>query len=178
MSVDNWLEYGIDVQRRTILLGSAADAGGAEAGIDWQASDRVIKGLHLMRGDRSIRLILNSFGGEDDHARAIIAAIRMHPADIHGIVMGRAESAAAWILQCCDWRIMTTHSSLMLHLGTSPKDRHSKYMDKMFVDDVYAKMIEKDPKYPRSKLVSAVSDDWNVYPTQALALGLCDELFK
>lgn len=176
--MDNWLEYGIHVSKRILYMGSASNNEGEEAGVDWQMSDRVIKGLYLMTGNKPITLLINSFGGEDDHARAIIAAIKTHPADVTGIVLGRAESAAAWILQCCEWRVMTSHSSIMLHLGQSPKDKHSKHLDKMFIDDVYQRMVSKNPEYPRSKLVAHVHEDWNLYPTQALELGLCDEVKK
>lgn len=174
----NWIDNGIDVRRRTIYLGACPDGDRAESGIDWQMSDRVITGLHLMRGEKPVHIYINSHGGEDDHARAIIAAIRMHPAHVVATVLGRAESAAAWIMQCCDYRIMAPHSSLMLHLGESAKNKHARYVDNLFIEDIYRRILERQPEYLRSKLVSHLHDDWHVYPTQALELGLCDEVIE
>lgn len=167
--MSSWLEYGIDTRKRTILLsGEIGDS----------LADRVISGLRMMPGTKPVTLLINSGGGDDDACRAIIGAIRMHSAPIHGLVVGVAESAAAWIFEVCKHRTMTSHSSLMFHLGDSPKNKHNKYVDKLFVDDVHARMLEKDPSYPRSKLVTHVESDWNVYPTQAVELGLADEFIK
>lgn len=172
------LEHGIDIPARTIYLTSFADGtSGDEAGIDWQMADRVLKGLRLLgTGDQPITLIINNFGGEDDHARAIIGAIRQCPVQVHGFVYGRAESAAAWILQHCDRRTMDRHSSIMLHMGAGTKDKHGEYIDSLFVDDILTRIREKDPKYKRSKLEQELHQDWNLYPQQALILGLIDEV--
>lgn len=172
------LEYGIDVPGRTIYMTSLADgSSGDEAGIDWQMADRIIKGLRLLSsGDQPITLIINNFGGEDDHARAIIGAIRQCPLPVHGYVYGRAESAAGWILQACDYRAMDPHSNLMLHLGSSSKDHHQEYIDSLFLGDILSRLQEKNPKYRKSDLVRKVKADWNIYPGDALALGLIDEI--
>lgn len=172
------LEHGIDIPARTIYLTSYADGtSGDEAGIDWQMADRVLKGLRLLgSGELPITLIINNIGGEDDHARAIIGAIRQCPVEVHGIVYGRAESAAAWILQACDHRAMDSHSSIMLHMGSSEKNHHQDYIDSLFIDDVLAKMREKDPGLKRSALIRKLKQDWNVYPQEALSLGLIDEI--
>lgn len=179
-SADNiafFLEHGIDIPGRTILLTSYSDASGEEAGVDWQLSDRIIRGLHLLPvNDTPVKLIINNFGGEDDHARAIIAAIRNSENVVHGVVFGRAESAAAWILQACDYRSMDRGSNLMLHMGASAKDKHSSHIDDMFVNDVLIRLHEKNPKYPRQRLINKLHADWYVYADEALELGLIDEV--
>lgn len=165
--MSNWLELGIDIRRRTVfLLGEVNEA----------MVDRVVCALHVIRGPKPIHFYIHSEGGHDDDCRAIIGAMLAHSAPIHGHVIGIAESAAAWILQKCEWRIMYPHSSIMLHMGASSKTKHSKYVDKLFVDDVYARMLEKRPDYNRTTLVSQMDNDWNVYPTQAVELGLADEI--
>lgn len=162
-----FLDQGIDPLGRTIsLLGP----------IDFSAADRVISGLYLLKGGKPINLLIHSEGGDDDHCRAIIAAMLAHRAPIHGHVIGIAESAAAWILQHCDKRTMYPHSSLMFHMGESPKNKHNRHVDKMFVDDVLARIQERIPDYLRTKLVSNMDSDWFVYPTQAVELGLADEV--
>lgn len=171
------LEHGIDIPARTIYLTSCP--GDEERGVDWQMADRVIRGLQLMPpGDASVKLVINNFGGEDDHARAIIGAIRQFPENVHGIVYGRAESAGAWILQACDYRSMDRHSNLMLHMGSSDKTKHSQYVDNLFVEDVLGRLRERDMGYSKQKLMRQLHEDWYIYPSQALALGLIDEVLK
>jgi ATP-dependent Clp protease protease subunit len=171
------LEHGIDIPGRTIYLTSSSDAAGEEAGIDWQMADRVIRGLRLMgTGDQPITLVINSHGGEDDHARAIIAAIKSCPNTVNGVVYGRAESAGAWIFLNCDWRVMHSNSNLMLHMGASNKDKHSKRVDRMFVDDVLVQMQTKFPNYSRKRLEEQLHEDWYIYSDEVISLGLCDEV--
>lgn len=169
MSREQWIEYGIDVQRRTIRL---------VGDIDERTTDRILTGLHLMRGDRPIHLLINSEGGDDDSCRSIIGAILAHPAPVVGHVIGVAESAASWILQICDKRIMYPHSSIMFHLGDGVKNKHGKWVDGKFVDDVLRRMHERNPEYLRTKLIALVDNDWFVYPSQALELGLVDEVIE
>jgi ATP-dependent Clp protease protease subunit len=177
-SIQIYLEHGIDIPGRRIDMTSCSDGNGEEAGIDWQLADRVIRGLHLLGNEQPITLIINSHGGEDDHARAIISAIRNCSSPVHGIVYGRAESAAAWILQACDHRRMDRHSNLMLHLGASNKDRHSAHVDELFVDDILTRLRERDSDYKRQRLVSQLQMDWYVYADEALKIGLIDEVLE
>lgn len=178
-SIQIYLEHGIDIPGRRIDLTSCSDGNGEEAGIDWQIADRVVRGLHLLgNSELPIHLVINSHGGEDDHCRAIIAAIRNCPAPVHGIVYGRAESAAAWILQVCDYRIISKGSNLMLHLGSSDKNNHSAYIDRLFIDDVLHRLREKDGSFSRSRLRKLVHNDWFIYPDEALELGLVDEVLE
>jgi ATP-dependent protease ClpP protease subunit len=174
------LEYGIDIPGRAIYMTSLTDgASGDEAGIDWQMADRILKGLQLLgSGDQPVKLIINSFGGEDDHARAIIGAIRQCRVPVHGVVFGRAESAAAWILQHCHRRSLDRCSNLMLHMGSSDKTKHSQYVDNVFIEDILNRLREKDHATSKSKLIRQLHEDWYIYPTQAVALGLADEVLE
>ena len=162
--------------KRTIYLGQPHEE---EAyGIGPASSEALIRGISSFRGPRPIYLLINNDGGEDSEARFAIDIIRSCPQDIIGVVSGRAESAAAWLLQACDWRVMTPSANLMLHMGSSTKDAHSEWTDRLFVDDVLRRMQEKDPAYPRNKLMRQLKHDWYVYSTQALALGLIDQIWE
>ena len=160
--------------KRTIYLGQPEEE--ERYAIGAAASEALIKSIAALRGSGPVYLLLNNDGGEDAEARFIIDIIRHIPQDIVGVVAGRAESAAAWILQACDWRIMLPASNLMFHMGSGTKDAHSEWTDRMFVDDVLRRLQEKDPAYPRNKLLRNMKHDWYIYPTQALALGLCDQV--
>jgi ATP-dependent protease ClpP protease subunit len=162
--------------KRTIYLGQPHEEEASAIGP--ASSEALVRGLSSFGGMRPIYLLLNNDGGHDDEARFALDIIGSCPQDIIGVVCGRAESAAAWILQGCDWRVMMSRSSLMFHMGSSTKDAHSEWTDRMFVDDVLKRMQEKDPSYPRNKLIKSLKHDWHVYPTQALALGLVDQIWE
>jgi ATP-dependent protease ClpP protease subunit len=162
--------------KRTIYLGQPQNE--EACGIDSSSSKTLIKGIEKFRGDRPIYILFNNDGGKDNEARFSRDIIRSCPQNVIGVVCGRAESAAAWLLQGCDWRVMMPRSNLMLHMGSKSVDAHSEWADKMFVDDVLRRMQEKDPAYPRNKLVKELKRDWYVYPTQALALGLIDQIWE
>lgn len=65
-----------------------------------------------------ITVFIDSRGGDTMTSFGIYDLLRSCPCQITGLVAGRAESAASLILQACDVRIMTEHSSLMLHKST------------------------------------------------------------
>ncbi len=172
------MQYGIDIPNRTLYCTSYASPSNDEGGVDYLLCDRLLKGLGILdtMSDTPINLIINNFGGEDDHCRAIMGAIRNCRSEVIGTVYGRAESAAAWILQACDVRKMDRLSSLMVHMGSGTKDRHARHIDDVFTQILLERMRQKDSGYSKAKLVNRLHDDWFVYPTQALALGLCDEV--
>jgi len=162
--------------KRTIYLGQPHEE--EAPGIGPASSEALIRGISSFRGNRPIYLVINNDGGHDDEARFCLDIIRSCPQNIIGVVAGRAESAAAWILQGCNWRVMMPRSSMMLHMGESTKNAHSEWADRMFVDDVLHRLQEKDPSYPRNKLMRQLKHDWYVYPTQALELGLIDQIWE
>jgi len=63
----------------------------------------------------AIELRINSPGGEVFDGIAIMNAIRSHPATVTAYVDGLAASAASFILQAADTRIMRPQSQLMIH---------------------------------------------------------------
>ena len=81
----------------------------------------------LNRAGKEINLIINSDGGDAYHGFAIYDAIKLCSVHVKGIVIGMACSAASYILQACDERVMTPHSVFMIHYGTSGyNDNHPK----------------------------------------------------
>lgn len=162
--------------KRTIYLGQPHEE--EACGIGPASSEALVRGISSFRGMRPIYLLINNDGGHDDEARFALDIIGGCPQDIVGVVCGRAESAAAWILQGCDKRVMMPRASLMFHMGSGTKDAHSEWADRMFVDDVLCRMQEKDPSYPRNKLMRNLKHDWIVYARQAIELGLADEIWE
>lgn len=62
-----------------------------------------------------IELHINSPGGSVFDGLAIMAALKDHKAKIVGKVDGMAASAASFILQACDERIITRNAQVMIH---------------------------------------------------------------
>lgn len=64
-----------------------------------------------------IDLRINSPGGVIYDGFTIYNALRDHPARVEATVDGLAASAASWILQAAEHRVMNRHSELMIHDG-------------------------------------------------------------
>ncbi|MEK7559946.1 MAG: ATP-dependent Clp protease proteolytic subunit, partial [Patescibacteria group bacterium] len=74
-----------------------------------------------------IKLFIDSTGGELSGYRTLANGIKMSKAPITGIVISKAYSAAALLLQCCHRRIAMPHSRIFFHklqetLTTNIKD--------------------------------------------------------
>jgi ATP-dependent protease ClpP protease subunit len=74
-----------------------------------------IKALNIKSTQRPIKLLINSPGGDADALRTVLNAIKASIAPIDGIVVGRAYSAAALMLQACRTRYALPFSVFMVH---------------------------------------------------------------
>lgn len=73
-----------------------------------------VRDLDALRGQR-LDVHINSPGGEVDDAVAIYNALRAHPKSVTVYVDGLAASAASFIMQAGDWRVMTRNGQVMIH---------------------------------------------------------------
>ncbi|MCL5795640.1 MAG: ATP-dependent Clp protease proteolytic subunit, partial [Patescibacteria group bacterium] len=69
-----------------------------------------------------ITIHINSIGGESDQSLLAYDAIKFSKAPVHGIVIGKAFSGSAVILQACTKRLATANSGILVHYG----DHHLK----------------------------------------------------
>ena len=77
-----------------------------------------VKALNEIKsGD--IALHINSPGGDVFAARAMVAAIAAHPANITAYVDGLAASAASYVAMACDTVVMQAGSMMMIHRASS-----------------------------------------------------------
>jgi ATP-dependent Clp protease, protease subunit len=67
---------------------------------------------------RSIKMLINSSGGELECALHLYDFIRLMRSEITAIVIGQCSSSALAILQACKRRMMTENAFLILHNGT------------------------------------------------------------
>jgi ATP-dependent protease ClpP protease subunit len=178
-NLTNFHDNGIYIPRRTVSL---------FGGIDMDRFKTVFKNLHALdisSGD--INLIINSEGGDVVQGKGIYQAIKGCSNHVRGIVYGEASSAASFILQACDKRVMTTDSYLLLHIGQEElSENHPRNIDRLhefyreletWLESVYLKKIkEKKKRFTRNQIKSMLQFDKYIYPAEALELGLIDEI--
>jgi ATP-dependent Clp protease protease subunit len=118
--IDRLHDYGIHPASRTVFLETPIDDEGGEHGVGYSMAQRAIKNLRLLDAASAdpITLIINTDGGYITHGVAIYDAIRMCRSEVRGLVIGNAQSMGCVILQACDVRSATTHSTIMYHAGT------------------------------------------------------------
>lgn len=133
--IDKFFDYDVELDSRTIYMGSVEVSDGEDSGVDAIMAERVLKALHLLEfnpslGDRPISIIMNNPGGDWYHGMAIYDAIRSCKNTITIKVYGYAMSMGSIILQAADERQISENSKFMIHYGTSGYGGHAKIVDK------------------------------------------------
>jgi ATP-dependent Clp protease protease subunit len=188
--IDRLHDYGIHPGTRTVYLESGTDDKGDELGVSFDMAQRVVKNLRLLdhaSGD-PITLVINTQGGDCFHGMGIYDAIRMCRSRVVGLVVGNAMSMGAVLLQACDERRATRHSSIMYHSGTldgAPdmparegvravqyEEKHGDRIDRL----MHARVLTKKPNLSWSKF--KVECDRGIYLSaeEALEWGLLDAI--
>lgn len=87
------------------------------SGVDEDAVERIVLSLTLLNAQSAdpISLHVDSGGGDVTHGLVIYDAIRISVAPVVGKVCGSANSMASVILQACNVRTATRHSTLLIH---------------------------------------------------------------
>lgn len=178
-NISTFHDHGIYIDRRTVeLFGD----------IDLDKFKQVFKNLHsLDHLNKEMNLIINSEGGSVIQGKAIYQAIKGCQSHVTAIVYGEAVSAASFILQAADHRIMTPTSYMMVHYGTEhlpedhPKNIDRNYQtlikDREWMEKIYIQRIkEKHPRYTLQKIRSLLKFDTYMSAKEALELGLIDEI--
>lgn len=176
-----FLERGIHVPSRTLFLSGE---------ITRESVDSTIRGLVLLNhlnSEDSIRLVLNSDGGEVNQGLALMDCIASIPTTITIDVVGEACSMAAIILQAGDIRRVSVNSRIMIHVGSESYDenhaaiirRWAKYQakeDKICTDKLLTRIREKHPKFTRHRLNRLMDFDTILTATEAIEMGLADAI--
>lgn len=186
-----FMEHNIHIPTRTIYLGSASmDENNDEDGVNFILAEQIIKGLHILDGsatDKEIVILLNNPGGSVTEGMAIFDAIKGCKNPVTIKVFGKCWSMGGYILQSADRRVMTQHSSFMLHEGyTGYPSNHPRIVkkwfdydqkqDKMLFDLYLRKIREVQPKFQAKTLEDMLLFDTILSPEETKALGLCDDV--
>jgi ATP-dependent Clp protease protease subunit len=156
--------------------------------IDEDQYETVLKNLHALDSkEGTINIFINSEGGDVEQGLAIYDAIKGCKNFVRGMVYGTASSAASFILQACDERLMAPHAYLMVHIGeeSSPSDhpknkerwdKHQKELGKQMEDIYLVKIKHKKKRFTRKQLQDLLEYDTILYAKDAIELGLADRV--
>ena len=156
--VYTWFDHNIDLESRTIYMGSAQMYEDGESGVDNFMAENFIKGMHVLERspDKDINIVMNNPGGDWYHGMAIFDSIKNSPCYCSIKVYGHAMSMGSIILQAGDNRILMPNSRLMIHYGYNGSYGHTKIFEKWAdegkklnyeMENVYLdSMIEKEAK--------------------------------
>lgn len=183
---------GIHLDSRLLYIGPNGNSENGDT-IDAYTAGSVLKALHLMKVsvpvDEEITIILNSYGGDVDQGFAIYDFLSSMPQPLHIKVYGACHSMAAAILQAGNRRSMATHSSMLIHDGSTIIEgynrstvkswlNHSQTTDRWYEDILFDRMRAKDGNFSRKNLQRWLSHDTILLPERALELGLIDDIVE
>lgn len=188
-NVQLFQEHNLDINGRTIYVGSEFVTSDGESGVDAKMAERCIKNIHVLASlsTKDITIVLNNLGGDPYHGMAIIDAIEQSKCNITIVTRGYVMSMASVILQSATKkRVMGPNATLMIHWGQWGTTDHAKTAQQSAkewqrVDDWMAKYYlkrihQKHPKFTREQLDRMLDFDTYLNAEQCLELGLCDEI--
>lgn len=181
----SFLENDVDIETRTIWLGSVANEHSDEPGVEFQMAERFIKQIKFLEslGSDPITILMNNPGGDVYHGLAIFDSIRYSPCDTTIVVYGHAFSMGSVILQAATRRVMMPNSTMMIHTGTdglSP-DTHAKDFYRVAeegqrLDQVTSTLLWVKSRLESAELEKLLQFDTFLSPEKALELGFIDEI--
>jgi ATP-dependent Clp protease protease subunit len=190
--IRNFHDYSIDISSRTIYVGSEqTNENLGENGVDFVLSERVIKNLHILetQGSGDISIILNSPGGEVEELFAIYDKIKSVKNFVTITGFGKIYSAAGYLMQAANKRIMSPNTFFMLHEGycghatNHPRiiKQWQQFYDKQdeILFNIYlSKIREKNPDFSEKKLEKMLMFDTILSAVEAKELNLIDEVLE
>jgi ATP-dependent Clp protease protease subunit len=135
---------------------------------------------------QNITVLISSNGGNLTSALEIVDMLKIYPGVKTGIVIGRAKSSAAIILQACDKRLATPHSQILIHNGTAKFEVDCLYDDKKLANFLkkgresekkILKILTDRTKKSEQETIDMSMKDESMSAEEALEFGLIDEIF-
>lgn len=148
----------------------------------WGVSAReFLETLDQVGDATSIRLHLNSPGGEVWEAIAILNALRAHPAPVTAVVDGLAASAASFIAAGVDELVMGQNTELMIHdawgIAIGPAAAMRDVADRLdHISDNIASIYSSKAGTPVDDWRAAMLAETWYSADEAVAVGLADSV--
>lgn len=186
--IEHFYDYDIMIPTGTLYLGSVSDTDGQESGTNYETSERIIKGLHVLdsKSDSPITIIVNNPGGDVEHGMAIYDSIKLCQNHITIKVRGMAYSMAGIILQSADERLISPNSYFMMHYGSMSIEANSKDVQSWVnsnekfnetMENIFLNRIkEKHPKFTKKRLRDMLKVDLILNAKETVELGLADRI--
>lgn len=177
MSLELLEKLQLDLDTRTIYIMEE---------IDKNMKYRIAVCMSLLdRYDGDVNLYINSGGGCLVSTLGIYDILKSSKNTINGYVTGEACSGASLILQACDNRYISKHSSIMIHYGShglpmdTPKNNEILLdfygtLQKDMIKIYKSKMKYKGKKITNKKLEELLSYDSWIRAKGSIDLGLVD----
>ena len=186
-----FMSHDVDVETRTIWMGSKPVGDIEEPGTDAYMAERIIKALHLLESENRnpITILMNNPGGEEINGMAIYDAIKGCKSKVRIEARGYAMSMGSIIFMAGDERIMEPNAKLMVHYGTPlhvDSDLHAKEQEmwtkecakfRKQMELLYLEVIRK--KIPTYRLIDVkkLLDFGTIFSArEAVAMGLADKV--
>lgn len=140
----------------------------------------------FLRKMTNITVLISSNGGNTEAALEIFDILKLYPGLKTGIVIGKARSAAAIILQTCDKRLVTPNSLILIHNGTATFQNDCLYDDKKLADflernnkfkDKILGILTDRTKKSKQEIIDMNMKDKSLFVEEALEFGLIDGVF-
>lgn len=177
----DFYEYDVDVPSRTLFLGPETET---------HQSERAIKGLHLLcktKGD--ITILTQNTGGDEYSGFAIYDAIKSLKNITTMVCFGNCMSMGVFILQAATRRVLAPNCRVMMHYGTwafeeghvkdfERQGEEVKFLNKRMEDVLFQKMHKKNKSFTMEDLRAMLRFDTYLSSTEAVKLGLADEVLK
>lgn len=184
-SIEMWLEQGIDVPGRTVLL---------QGEVDESLLDRATSAFHLFSDKTEpVIVLLDTPGGDIIAGMAIYDLIKNCASHVTVRVVSQAASMGAVILQAGDVREAYPHAVVMHHVGSQSIGGHSKNVqlqyefEKKLNDRIDRIMVNRvNEKRDRDGEKQIQLSDWKrhdlwdrwLLADEAIEWGLLDSIFR
>lgn len=136
---------------------------------------------------KKIIVLISSFGGDANAGLEIYDLLKLYPGEVVGIVVGKAMSAASYILQGCSVRYATPNSWILIHNGSREVDNDVLLDEEKLKDFVMRNTRNRDrifsilsqaTKRPTATIINECKRDQKMDVGQAIEFGLLDNVWS
>ncbi len=165
------LEYGIDIEKRTIYVTDE---------IDQYTTEKILKGINIIEGEEPIRIVINSFGGSAYDGIAIYNILNKCSREIITVNAGSVMSAALAIFMAGERRVCLENARFMFHEASesgfetsataSDKKNDAKELD--LINQIIKKTMVDGSNKTQSFWTRKMSQDYYFGKQEALDFGI------